>query len=306
MPTLVTGSRGLVGRHLVTQLLDSGEEVIGYNRDFTIDSRTGLQMVQGELFDIPRLLSTLRDHQVDRIIHTAGMSHPGLSVEFPITTFSANMEGTLSVFESARLAGISRVVNFSSECAYGNLEIGVQVEEDTKPIPTTPYGVTKVAGELLGGVYNDQYQMSVVSLRITEVYGPGLWMPSLLADMLRAVLAGDPFILEEGADHPFQFVYVEDVATAATLASLATTLEQPTYHVSGGTYTTLAETAELVRELVPGALIEIGPGCLSAWDRMGPFDLTATGRDIGYVPSWTLPEGLASTAAWIASAGPAT
>ena len=289
MTTLVTGGRGLVGKHLVTQLLGLDEQVVSYNRDFAIDDRPGLSMVQGELFDIPRLLSTLKDHRVDRIIHTAGMSHPGLSIDFPITTFSANMEGTLSVFEAARLSGISRVVNFSSECAYGNLEAGLPVHEATKPNPTTPYGVTKVAGELLGGVYNENYQMSVVSLRITEVYGPGLWMPSLLADMLRAVLAGDPFVLAEGADHPFQLVYVDDVATAARLASLATSLEQPTYNISGDSHITLAQTAEL----------EIGPGHLPQWDRMDPFDLTAAKRDIGYTPAWTLSEGLAATATWI-------
>ncbi len=302
MTTLVTGGRGLVGKRLVTQLLGLGEHVVSYNRDFAIDSRAGLSMVQGELFDIPRLLSTLKDHRVDRIIHTAGMSHPGLSLDFPITTFAANMEGTLSVFEAARLSGISRVVNFSSECAYGNLEAGFPVHEATKPTPTTPYGVTKVAGELLGGVYNENYQMSVVSLRITEVYGPGLWMPSLLADMLRAVLAGDPFVLVEGADHPFQFVYVDDVATAARLASLATSLAQPTYNISGDSHITLAQTAELVRELVPGAKIEIGPGYLPQWDRMDPFDLTAAEHDLGYVPAWTLPEGLAATATWITTA----
>jgi UDP-glucose 4-epimerase len=58
------------------------------------------------------------------------------------------------------------------------------------------YGVTKVAGELLGSVYNSLYGMEIVSLRITEVYGPGLWMPSLLGDMVsncaRAAACGAP------------------------------------------------------------------------------------------------------------------
>ena len=196
MTTLVTGSRGFVGRHLVDQLLAADERVIAYNRDFTVDTRDGVVAVLGELFDIPRLTETLRKYDVDRIIHTAGQSHPGVSIELPITTFAANADGTLAVYEAARTTGVRRIVFFSSECAVGNIDGHEPVTEAVKPAPTTVYGVTKVAGELLGSVYNSLYDMEVVSLRITEVYGPGLWMPSLLGDMIRAGLRGDTFRLE--------------------------------------------------------------------------------------------------------------
>src|SRR3954464_850367 len=235
MSTLVTGGRGFVGRHLVDQLLADGAKVVSYNRDFAVDSRDGLIVVQGELFDIPRLTETLRRHSVERIVHTAGQSHPGVSIELPWTTFKANAEGTLAVYEAARATGVRRIVNFSSECAVGTVAIDALVAEDIKPRPTTPYGVTKVAGELFGSVYNSVYDMEIVSLRVTEVYGPGLWMPSLLGDMIRAGLRGETFRLDAGGDHHFQFVFVEDVATAARLASTTTTtLAQSVYNVSGG------------------------------------------------------------------------
>ena len=78
MSTLVTGGRGFVGRQLVDQLLAGGAKVVSYNRDFAVDTRDGLTVVQGELFDMPRLIETLRHHSVERIIHTAGQSHPGV------------------------------------------------------------------------------------------------------------------------------------------------------------------------------------------------------------------------------------
>lgn len=299
MSTLVTGGRGYVGRHLVDQLLGEGAKVITYNRDFTIDDRAGLTVVQGELFDIPRLTDTLRRYNVDRIIHTAGQSHPGVSIELPWTTFKANAEGTLAVYEAARVTGVARIVNFSSECAVGTVPTDESVTEAVKPNPTTPYGVTKVAGELFGSVYNSLYDMDIVSLRVTEGYGPGLWMPSLLGDMIRAGLRGEPFVLESGGDHLFQFVHVSDVATAARLASTAPTLTQPVYNVSGGRQITVSETARLLEERIRGSRYEIGPGLLPHWDSQGPYDLTATTRDLGYTPAWTLEEGLVDQIDWL-------
>jgi UDP-glucose 4-epimerase len=301
MSTLVTGGRGFVGRHLVDQLVAAGEDVVIYNRDYTVDSRDGVRAVQGELFDIPRLTETLRRYDVERIIHTAGQSHPGVSIDLPITTFAANADGTLAVYESARTTGVRRVVFFSSECALGNINQEGPVTEDIKPAPTTVYGVTKTAGELLGSVYNSLYGMEVVSLRITEVYGPGLWMPSLLGDMIRAGLRGEVFTLETGGDHQFQFVYVDDVATAARLASTTRNLTQQAYFVSGGNRMTVSETAALLQKYLPAARFEIGPGFLPQWDRQVEFDLTASSRDLGYSPTWSIDEGVEKQIDWIQS-----
>jgi UDP-glucose 4-epimerase len=138
-----------------------------------------------------------------------------------------------------------------------------------------------------------------VSLRVTEVYGPGLWMPSLLGDMIRAGLRSETFHLEAGGDHPFQFVYVADVATAAQLAATAATLAQPVYNVSGGRQVTVAETARLLERHIPGSRYEIGPGLLPNWDRQGPYDLSASTRDLGYTPAWTLEQGIVKQIDWI-------
>jgi UDP-glucose 4-epimerase len=299
MTTLVTGGRGYVGRHLVDQLLAEGGKVVSYNRDFSEDDRDGLTVVQGELFDIPRLTETLRTYSVDRIIHTAGQSHPGVSIELPWTTFKANAEGTLAVYEAARVTGVRRIVNFSSECAVGTVPTDAEVTEEIKPAPTTPYGVTKVAGELFGAVYNSLYGMEIVSLRVTEVYGPGLWMPSLLGDMIRAGLRSEPFALDAGGDHPFQFVHVEDVAAAARLASTTPNLTQPVYNVSGGSQITVAEAARLLAKLLPGSRYDIGPGLLPQWDSQGPYDLTASERDLGYAPAWELERGFVDQIEWL-------
>jgi UDP-glucose 4-epimerase len=289
--TLVTGGLGYVGRHIVAHLRERGTPVVSYNRDFWNEPEPGVAFVQGELFDIPRLALTLERHKVDRIIHTAAMSHPELSVDLPVTTFAANVDGTLKVLEAARLASARRVVAFSSECAYGNRPEPL-VTEDCRLEPTTPYGVTKAASEMLAHVYNLRYGFDVTSLRVSEVYGPGNRMPQYLCELIDAALAGEPYELPAGADHRFQFVHVQDVARAAVLASEAAHLPQEAYNVTGGSQIALREAVEAVERLVPGGDFRIGPGHIESLDRQGEWDISAAERDFGYRPEWELERGI--------------
>lgn len=296
MSTMVTGGLGYVGRHLVARLAERGETVVSYNRDYAEGTEVNVVYVQGELYDVPRLVDTLRRHDVGRIVHTAAMSHPDLSVDLPITTFTANVDGTVHVFEAARMVGVRRIVNFSSETAYGHIEGAVS--EDAPLHPTTPYGVTKVATELLGNVYNDLYGLDIVSLRITEVYGPGNKMPQSLREMIVPALRGNPYRLEKGGNHRFQFVRVEDVVRAAILAADVEDPGQRVYNVTGGDQITLAQAADIVRDTIPQADIEIGPGHLHL-DRQGPYDISAAERDLGYTPRWTVEGGIRDYVDWL-------
>ena len=136
--------------------------------------------------------------------------------------------------------------------------------------------MTKVAGELFGAVYNSLYGMEVVSLRVTEVYGPGLWMPSLLGDMIRAGLRGEVFRLEAGGDHPFQFVYVEDVATAARLASTAARWRRRSTTSRAAAASPSPKPPDCSKSCCPEAHYDIGPGLLPQWDHQGAYDLSAS------------------------------
>jgi UDP-glucose 4-epimerase len=101
---LVTGGAGFLGRHLVSRLAVAGEPVVSYNRDPATAEPAAVTCVQGELYDLPRLVSVCRQHGVDRIVHTAAMSHPEVSLAMPVATVAANVDGTLQVFEAARMA----------------------------------------------------------------------------------------------------------------------------------------------------------------------------------------------------------
>ncbi len=157
---LITGGRGYVGRGVVDRLVTLGHLVVSYDRDHWVSDGPVIP-VHGELYDIPRLLWALQEHEVDAIVHTAAISHPDVSLVAPVATFEANVMGTVQLFEAARLAGVRRIVNFSSSSVYGHVE--TVVREDLPLRPLTPYGVTKVATELLGEVYARQHGIDIRS-----------------------------------------------------------------------------------------------------------------------------------------------
>jgi UDP-glucose 4-epimerase len=298
MSTMVTGGLGYVGRHLVARLVRDGERVVSFNRDFADSPDPNVTCVQGELFDVPRLVRTFEEHGVERIVHTAAMSHPELSIDFPVTTFAANVDGTVHLLEAARLAGVRRVVNFSSHCSYGHIDAD-PIPEEAPLHPNTPYGVTKVATELMGSVYRRLYGLEVVSLRVSEVYGPGNRMHTVLTDMLRAALDGEPYALAEGGDQLVEYIHVEDAADAGIAAATVESLGQDVYNITGDRQVSIAQAADVVRALVPDARIEIGPGPIPTLDRQGRQDITAAGRDLGYRPRWSLEDGVRAYADWL-------
>jgi UDP-glucose 4-epimerase len=293
---LVTGGLGYIGRIIVRQLAEQGFDVVSYNRDYSEIATDRVTSVQGELYDVPRLVRTIAKYDVDRIIHTAAMSHPDLSIELPATTVVANIDGTVNVMEAMRLAGIKRLVSFSSETVYGN-HAG-PIDETSTTVPTTPYGVTKVAVEHFGRVYSELYGLEVVSLRFTEVYGPGNRMPQILRDIVKTALRGERFTMVSGADHLFHFIHAEDVARAAILAAMADKVKASVFNVFGDRPWTLAEAAALLRRLLPDADIAIGPGFCHL-DRQGPWDQSAARRELGYAPRHGLEDGLARYVEWL-------
>jgi len=294
---LVTGGSGFLGRHLVEQLTAGGDRVVSYNRDHTEHPSPAVTSVQGELYDVGRLVRVCSEHGVERIVHTAAMSHPTVSFEMPVGTFAANVDGTLHVFEAARLAGVARIVSFSSEAVFGDHP--EPVDEDTAFRPDSPYAVTKVTGELLAGLYNRHYGLDIVSLRPTELYGPGNRMPSYVYEMARAAVDGRALRIATGGDHRFDLVHVRDVAHAAELALQAEDRSRDAFNVGGGARPSLREVADALAAIVPGADVAIGPGRVDRHYEQGPWDPRVAREELGYRPEWDLGRGLADYVQWL-------
>jgi len=297
MSTLVTGGAGFIGRHVVDRLHDAGEGVVSYDRALASGLPVGIARVQGELFDVRRLVAALEDHGVRRIVHAAGMADPQLSVGMPTATVAANAVGTVHLLEAARSADFAgRIVLLSSLAVHGHHD---DVVDERSPLrPRTPYAATKAFSDLLGEVYGCSYGLDVISLRLSEAYGPGRTVPSIVQDILDAAVEGRPLRLDAGADHPCHPIHADDVARAVVAALDAPSPRGRIFVVTGGERVPLGRIVALVRDRIPGADIELGAGTRGTPDRQGPADISAADRELGYRPRWGLARGIDDYCAW--------
>ena len=298
MSTLVTGGTGFIGRHVARSPAERRDRVVSYDRGprgRRLPARR--RRVRGELFDLRRLAATIAGHDVRGIVHAAGMADPLLSIGMPAATVAANANGTLA---PARGRAASPVSAAESSCSrrravYGDNEDAV---DERSPLrPRTPYAATKAFGDLLGHVYGRSYGLDVVSLRLSEAYGPGRGCRA------RAGRSSTP--------RP-------TAARCGWTSAPTTRSSRSTSRMSRARRHRRAAAPVRSRphlrhhrrragparargrpgaRPVPGADIQLGPGPL-AGRPPGPVAITAADRELGYRPRWGLARGIDDYCAW--------
>ena len=126
MTYLVTGSCGFLGSYVVKQLVDEGEDVVGFDRTWpgSFDlvggaSVAAVPRITGDVADVAHMIRVVKDHDVDRIIHLAGELH-ARSADNPGQCIQSNIVGTHNVLELGRLLPLERIVTASSAAVFGH------------------------------------------------------------------------------------------------------------------------------------------------------------------------------------------
>ncbi|MCX6819795.1 MAG: NAD-dependent epimerase/dehydratase family protein [Candidatus Adlerbacteria bacterium] len=189
-PILVTGAAGFIGMHVCKALLARGERVIGfdamtsYNDPKLKEKRLGLlttdkkfSFVKGSLAQAPAFKKLVDKEKPRAIIHLAAQAGVRYSHENPQSYITANVLGSLNVFEAARVDK-TPVVYASSSSIYGERE-GTFKESDPTDTPVSLYAATKKDVEVIAATYNRLYGIPMTGLRFFTVYGP--WMRTDLA-----------------------------------------------------------------------------------------------------------------------------
>lgn len=185
MRVLVTGSAGFIGSHLV-KALSRKHSVVGF-----------------DISDSPsqdvRSLAAVKEAAkgADAIVHLAALTLDSESVKIPGEYLETNVIGTFNVLEAAHKLGVRIVLNASSAAVEGS----------------SPYGTSKMCGELLCGSYANTYGMLVASLRFFNVYGTGN-DKGVIRAFVERVRAGEPVTVHDDGEYVRDYVNVRDVVSA--------------------------------------------------------------------------------------------
>lgn len=307
----VTGGAGFIGGHLVDALLS-----LGANISIIDDLSNSTAEHLGELIDIEpdrvRFVhgSILDDAALDdaferaeTVFHLAAVSSVPRSIADPERTYAVNAVGTMRVAEAARRAGTKRIIYSASSSAYGASERLPKHESDV-PEPVSPYAASKLAGEGVMQAWAHAYNLSSVSLRYFNVFGPRQPADSpysgVIAVFARKLLAGEsPVIFGDGLQSR-DFTYVANAVLANLLAAASDrTFAGEPVNVGAGEKTDLVHLARLIAEScgVP-QLKPIFQTARTGDVKHSLADLSRARDLLGYQPIIALGDGLAQTIEW--------
>lgn len=291
-----------MGSHLAAALARNGNRVLVYDNlsagfpENLTELGERVRFVHGDILDLSFLIRTMMAEQVERVIHTAALVSFAPSVEKPALTAKINIEGTINVLEASRIVGVGRILDISSEEVYGDFQYE-PADEEHPYLPAMPYAITKVAAEQYEEFFHRYFGMDVVIVRTSWVYGPGLPRVRVPKIFIENALSGIPTHLASGGDYRVDQTYIEDFVQGALLAFHAQTPRHRVFNIASGKAYSFSETAAMIKKLIPGAEITIGPGFLKHTEqveapRKGALSVERARSELGYEPKYDLFEGL--------------
>jgi UDP-glucose 4-epimerase len=256
---LVTGGAGLIGSHIVDQLLAAGAAEVVVLDNLTRGRLRNLEgalpsgrvrIVEGDIRDQVCVLAAMQ--RVDVLFHQAAIRITQCA-EDPRLALEVLVDGTFNVVEAAVKAEVKRVVVASSASVYGMAEL-FPTEEDHHPYDNrTIYGAAKTFNEGLLRSFNEMYGLPYVALRYFNVYGPrmdvfGVYTEVLVRWMERIAAGQPPLIMGDG-EQTMDFVYAEDIARA-NLAAARADISDRVFNVASGEETSLKGLAFLLMRVM--------------------------------------------------------
>lgn len=319
MRVFITGGAGFIGSHIVEQLVKDGHRVTVYD-DLSSGKRHHLaavsgdvELVEGDILNYDALARAMRGAEL--VSHQAAQLEILACNDNPAHDLQVNTIGALNVLRAAVENGAGKVVQASSACVYGQ---AVQIPENEDTHPTQPnwaYGVSKLASEKYGAIFQDRYGLPVVSLRYGITYGPREWYGRVLTIFLKRALQGEPPVVFGAGDQVRDFISVEDVRRLHHLCLFNSAADGTVLNAGTGVGTTVRELAELVVSVAglkqaplteavePGEHSRLMPFRVRLPQEMGQMvlDPAKAGKLLDWTPQVPLAEGIREEWEWLRS-----
>ncbi|MGK2849439.1 MAG: NAD-dependent epimerase/dehydratase family protein [Candidatus Limnocylindrales bacterium] len=300
MKTLVvTGANGFLGRHVSRVADAAGYRVVGIGHgDWTEETWRGWGLSAWHELDVT--VASLLAHVAnpDVVVHCAGSSSVGFSLENPAQDFDRTVGTTLEVLEYLRTCAPEASLVYPSSAAVYGRAASLPITEDAPIAPISPYGVHKSAAEQLCRSYGRTFGTRVAVVRIFSAYGTEL-RKQLLWDACRKVRGGEARFFGSGRETR-DWIHAEDVARLLLVAAEHASGEGPTVNGSSGAEVENRAVLEtLMRALGSDLSLEFS-GAARSGDPERYVGDRARASAWGWAPQRSLEEGIREYAGWFA------
>jgi UDP-glucose 4-epimerase len=304
--SLITGGAGFIGSNMVRFLLDRGQKVrvldnfeTGKRQNLT-EVTAHIELIEGDIRNMDTVQRAVRGAEV--VYHLAALGSVPRSVKDPVTSHDVNVNGTFNMLLAARDAKVRRFIFASSSSVYGQSKVLPQ-HEGLPLVPISPYGATKVAGEIYCKTFYETYGLQTISLRYYNVFGPrqdptsqyAAAIPLFVSALLRDKA---PTIFDDG-EQSRGFTYIDNVMQANWLAANAKETHGEAFNISTKDAVTVNTVVNVIRKLMGKENIKP----VYAPPRPGDIkhslaDVTLAKKVIGYEPFISFEEGITKAIDW--------
>jgi nucleoside-diphosphate-sugar epimerase len=302
---LVTGGAGFIGSNIAEELVARGEEVVVFdnlstgNEENIAHIRKDIKFLKGDIRNASEVRKALDG--VDYVLHQAALASVPRSIDDPLLVNEVNVGGTLTVLDESRHASVKCVVYAASSSAYGDSEVLPKTEE-MLPVPLSPYGVSKLAGEYYCYVYSKVYGLPTVSIRYFNVFGPrqdpasqyAAVIPIFISHLLKGK---SPTIFGDG-EQSRDFTYVGNIVNANIIAAQSDRTAGQVINVACGGRFTLNELYAMLCEMIGVSIDPIYADPRQGDVKHSHADISMAEELLGYSVDTDFREGLKRTVEW--------
>lgn len=304
---MITGGAGFIGsnfsRHVLHKYPDYNVVVYdkltyaGNSDNFKdLHNSPRFFFVQGDIGDAEKVNVTIQAHQIDTIINFAAESHVDRSILDPDAFIQTDVYGTYVLLEAARVVGIERFLQVSTDEVYGSIARGTFKETDILE-PNSPYSASKAGGELMTRAYHTTYGVPTLVTRGSNTFGPYQYPEKLASLFITNAIDDQPLPVYGDGRQVRDWLYVSDHCQG-----IDTILHQgeagEVYNIGGENERFNIDVTEMILTLLakPRSLIRYVPD-RPGHDRRYALDCTKI-RSLGWSPQHDWETAMAETVDW--------